>query len=90
MYCKGCGSSIPDDSKVCPNCGIRLTEQKFCKHCGQSIDIDCIVCPKCGKQVENMDRNQPNIVINNSNTNTNVNQAGGYGRPKNKRAASFL
>lgn len=46
---------------------------KYCKHCGEVIDSECVVCPKCGKQVEKLAAEQPNIVINNSNTNTNVN-----------------
>ena len=51
-------------------------ETKFCKHCGETIDKDCIICPKCGKQVEAIAAAQPNIVINNDNTNTNINGAG--------------
>ena len=51
-------------------------ETKFCKHCGETIDKDCIICPKCGKQVEAIAAAQPNIVINNDNTNTNINGVG--------------
>ena len=51
---------------------------KFCKHCGEKIDVDCVVCPKCGKQVELLKSEQPQVVINNQNTNqnTNINSAG--------------
>lgn len=56
-------------------------ETKFCKHCGETIDKDCVICPKCGKQVEKLAAEQPNIVINNSNTNTNVN-GGTYKKSK--------
>lgn len=65
---------------------------KFCKHCGEKIDVDCIICPKCGKQVEelkNTSTEQPNIVINNANTNTNVNNVVG-GRLKNKWVSVLL
>ena len=51
-------------------------ETKFCKHCGETIDKDCVICPKCGKQVEVIAAAQPNIVINNDNTNTNINGVG--------------
>lgn len=57
-------------------------ETKFCKHCGAVIDRDCVICPKCGKQVEDIKQEpaaQPNIVINNSNTNVNTNIVGGVG-----------
>ena len=48
------------------------------------------VCPKCGKQVEELKSAQPNVVINNTNTNANVNTIRGYGRPKNKWVSFFL
>ena len=65
-------------------------ETKFCKHCGAQIDKDCIVCPKCGKQVEELKHeDQPSIVINNSNNNTNIN-GGRLGKEKNKWVAFVL
>ena len=64
--------------------------QKFCKFCGAIIDKDCVICPKCGKQVEELKSAQPNVVINNTNTNANVNTIRGYGRPKNKWVSFFL
>lgn len=87
MFCKNCGKEIPNDEKVCPECGTLQANAKFCKHCGTAIDQECVVCPKCGKQVEKLDAAQPQVVINNSNssvntnTNTNVNQNHpGFGR----------
>ncbi len=51
---------------------------KFCKHCGARIPEDAVLCTACGRQVEEAKQNasasQPNIVINNANANTNVNQ----------------
>lgn len=94
MFCKNCGREIPDDAKACPECGAEQKETKFCKHCGERIAVDCVVCPKCGCQVEQLKSEQPQVIINNSNTNTNVNRNvnNGYrgGRPKNKWAAFFL
>lgn len=70
---------------------------KFCKHCGSKIPEAAVVCTHCGCQVEEMKHTeQPNIVINNSNssvnTNTNTNVNGGvYGmRARNKWVAFFL
>lgn len=61
---------------------------KFCTHCGKEIDENAVVCPNCGCQVKAME--QPNIVINNSNMNTNTNIVGGVGRLKNKWVAFCL
>lgn len=77
MFCRKCGTQIDDGVLVCPNCGEKQVdntpETVFCKHCGAEIDADCIICPKCGKQVGEIKTATPNIVINNSNNNQNVN-----------------
>lgn len=67
---------------------------KFCKHCGAQIPKDAILCTACGRQVEEISgqANQPNIVINNSNENLNVNNnAPGFpARARNKWVALAL
>ncbi len=64
-------------------------KMKYCKHCGARIPEDAVVCTSCGRQVEAVrNESQPNVVI--QNTNTNVNAGGHYGRPKNKWVAFFL
>lgn len=69
---------------------------KFCRHCGGKIPEAAVVCTLCGCQVEEMKQaEQPNIVINNANTNSNVNTnqniMGALGvRAKNKWVAFFL
>lgn len=77
----------PNQFQQTPNMGINPYQQqfpqmnaqqnmagkKFCKHCGSVIDANCIICPSCGKQVEELPNSQPNIVINNSNENRNIN-----------------
>lgn len=66
---------------------------KFCKHCGQQIAAAAVICPLCGCQVEQMQQAaQPSIVINNANTNTNVNNAGygPHGRARSKWTAFWL
>ena len=68
---------------------------KFCKHCGAKIPEAAVICTHCGCQVEEMKHTeQPNIVINNANTNTNmnnnVNGAMFYRPAKNKWVAFLL
>lgn len=92
MFCQKCGAQLGPNDSICPSCGTLRPGKKYCQHCGQIIDEDCVVCPKCGKQVGQLKQEQPQIVINNANnnTNTNVNRIGGYGRPKNKWVALLL
>lgn len=63
---------------------------KFCKHCGGTIPEDTVLCTLCGRQVDAVANangaSQPQIVINNANTNTNVSNGQG-GRAKSKWAA---
>lgn len=72
-------------------------KMKFCKHCGAKIPETAVICTHCGCQVEEVKHSeQPNIVINNANTNvnsnTNVNGAVGvpFMKPRNKWLAFFL
>ena len=90
MYCKQCGAQIPDDFRFCSECGVPLESTKHCPYCGTSIDRECIICPRCGKQVGNMQNNQPQIVINNTNTAQASAVVYVGGRPKNKWVAFFL
>lgn len=47
---------------------------KFCKFCGEKIPERAVVCVHCGCQVEEIKHTeQPNVVINNTNTNANAN-----------------
>ena len=69
---------------------------KFCKCCGGKIPEKAVICTLCGCQVEEIKQaEQPNIVINNSNTNVNSNvnnnRVGGYhARAVNKWVAFIL
>lgn len=56
-------------------------ETKFCTSCGSKIANGMVTCPKCGQQLTN-----PQIVINNTNTNI----AGGFGKKRNKWVAFCL
>lgn len=76
------------------NQSVASAPTKFCKHCGSKIPVDAILCTSCGRQVEEINsavNTQPNIVINNSNMNSNVNNVNtGSGKPKNKWVALVL
>ncbi|MHC1693845.1 MAG: NINE protein [Eubacteriales bacterium] len=66
---------------------------KFCKHCGGKIHEDAVICTLCGRQVEELKSSTgttPNIVINNTNTNTNNLNGGIQGRMKNKWISLLL
>ena len=72
---------------------------KFCNHCGAKIPEDAVICTTCGRQVEIIKEQaaQPNIVINNSNSNvnSNINQntvsgLAGSRKAKNKWVSLFL
>ena len=49
-------------------------ETKFCEKCGNKVAIDAVICPKCGTQLEKLkteeSNSNPQVIINNSNTNT--------------------
>lgn len=91
MFCQKCGAEIPQDSKVCPNCRALQGNAKFCQHCGEAIDKGCVVCPKCGKRVAEIQgkTQQPQIIVNNTNTATAIASVNGP-RRKNKWVAFFL
>lgn len=71
---------------------------KFCKHCGTKIPEDAVICTACGRQVEELktsSANNPNIIINNANSNTNMNSNTNIaslrmGKAKNKWVALIL
>ena len=81
-----------ENASVTPS--VENVRTKFCKHCGGKIPEAAVVCTLCGCQVEEVRHpEQPNVVINNSNTNVNSNRnyVGGYvGRAKNKWVAFCL
>lgn len=74
---------------------VEQNKTKFCKHCGGSIPEDAVICTLCGRQVEEIKKQDTsNIVINNSNMNSNVNtntvNGANFGRARNKWVALTL
>lgn len=65
------------------------SNMKFCKFCAAQIPVDAVLCTSCGRQVEQLQganpSQQPQIVINNANSNVNT-AVGGvpHGKEKNK------
>lgn len=70
------------------------TKTKYCKYCGEKIPEDAIICTHCGRQVEQIKNEQPQVIINNSNSNinnnTNRNNASYHSGAKNKWVALLL
>ena len=81
-----------ETENVTQNATGQTEKTKFCKHCGTKIPEDAVICTACGRQVEEIKGNpqQPNIVINNANTNVNKNTNAFGGRAKNKWVALLL
>ena len=80
-----------DNPNVTPTPNEVQMPTKFCKHCGSKIAQAAVICPHCGCQVEEMKKaEQPNIVINNTNTNTNQNMVGGHYRRERNKWVAFL
>ena len=53
--------------------GQTQAKTKFCKHCGGTIPQDAVMCTHCGRQVEELaGAAQPQVVIQNTNMNTNT------------------
>lgn len=72
---------------------------KFCQHCGGKIPKDAVLCTLCGRQVEKFETAtqaaNPQIVINNANSNVNQNVNNNFNpavmrRAKNKWVAVVL
>jgi TM2 domain-containing membrane protein YozV len=45
------------------------TTEKYCKDCGTVVNIKAEICPNCG--VRQVELSQPQVVINNANTQNN-------------------
>lgn len=72
-----------------------IEQTKFCKYCGNRVHVDAVMCPHCGRQIEEFktssNSSNPQIVINNVNSNSNnVGDGGYYGKRCDKLVALLL
>lgn len=51
VACNACGSSVPKESKFCPDCGNKMEQAGFCGNCGAQIDPASRFCNQCGSKV---------------------------------------
>ena len=67
---------------------------KFCKFCGSLIHEESVVCPNCGRQVEELRREEPRVVYQQTNSNNtyvdNRTTVTHSGKAKDKWVAFFL
>lgn len=67
---------------------------KFCKFCGSLIHEESVVCPNCGRQVEELRREEPQVVYQQTNSNNtyvdNRTTVTNSGKAKDKWVAFFL
>lgn len=49
--CAKCSSDIPDNAKFCPNCGEKVSLERFCTECGSKISANAKFCPECGNKL---------------------------------------
>lgn len=71
MFCRRCGSELPDDAVFCRKCGERLMasdDMKRCKRCGALLtEENPEFCFECGfEQGSNADENQADAEISSS------------------------
>jgi LysM repeat protein len=54
MYCRRCGTLLPQGVVICPECGARQRRQASsvrCANCRGRVPIGLTVCPHCGRDV---------------------------------------
>ena len=90
MRCEKCGNEF--EGKFCPECGRAVVAEKnTCKSCG--TEFEGKFCPNCGQAVnapvQVAQPVQPQVIINNTNSNVNTVSTMGI-RVKNKWVAFFL
>lgn len=52
MYCRRCGTSLPQGLVICPECGARQGRQVNsvrCSNCHGRVPVGLTVCPHCGR-----------------------------------------
>ncbi len=66
MYCRKCGSEMPDNAVKCDNCGYeeeirqrsqQVINRRFCSHCGSEVNPDAVICFSCGCEIRKVENN---------------------------------
>ena len=51
MYCKHCGTQMPNDAAFCTNCGVSAgSGSAYCQNCGAEVRTGAVFCSQCGVQ----------------------------------------
>lgn len=59
MYCKNCGSELPENAEFCMKCGFRRNiGDEFCPQCGKEVKKMQSVCLNCGFLLDDDMRSQ--------------------------------
>ena len=49
MYCKHCGTQIPNQAAFCPSCGVSAgSGSAYCHNCGAELSAGAVFCSQCG------------------------------------------
>ena len=49
MYCRNCGTQVPNQAAVCLTCGSYPSAgNRFCPNCGAQPDPSAVICVRCG------------------------------------------
>lgn len=51
MKCDSCGAEIAPSSKFCPNCGTKVSGERFCPACGTKVSASAKFCFSCGARL---------------------------------------
>ena len=46
--CPQCGASVPQGSKFCLSCGVKMAGPAVCAGCGKPLPANAKFCPECG------------------------------------------
>lgn len=54
MRCQNCQTTVPDNAKVCGECGTKLDKNAMlpCPSCGEDVPVTAKVCGFCGTRLE--------------------------------------